>query len=155
MVRLTYSYFFLVIFWSCNEVPQFTSTNLNDPFRKGFIPPIPQELETDVNNPNTNYYEIRLSWRMPLNLKAGISGFVIYKSNESYDQLYLLNEPEIRSWDNIYYYDEVFTPEDSLDYYFKVQSYFIQELDTVYSEPVFANLVDWEYFCRFCPTKNE
>ncbi len=126
---------------SCKKVPNLAA-NESDPNSPNYRPDPPQNLVTFKNYDKNS---VGISWRGTND--QPISGYIISVSktgNEnSYKKVFEIDPSEV-SPDNIY---EVFTPliHKSTKEFYKTETYYVNNNDTVFSDPVYSTISQYVY----------
>lgn len=119
---------------SCKKPPTFSSPNSFDPYNTNFIPVKPSNLSV-----NSTDDKITVSWKVSAGQLNAISGFKVYRSEK--DSLnYQFFESIERNTSGTSFHISHERNKDVFNYLYKVQSYFIQTQDTVFSEPAYSTV---------------
>ncbi len=132
-----------VLFVSCYNVPTDTLNNENDPLASNYIPPAPLNFSSNFYNRNTR---ISINWTIKGDVINGVDGFVVKRSlvpldasNQNY-YAHFQTVPLDAFEDDLNFSISHSSQTGVFFYSYQIQSYFIKEADTLFSEPLISNL---------------
>lgn len=118
----------LLVFSTCKEIPSFIDDNIYDPESKNYVLPSPSNFRLEINQDG-----VRLFWDT-VPVEYATTGYILYRSQA--DTLHYKKIETLPNKGNDFY-DYSNNP---INVYYKVQSYYLQSSDTIFSSPVYTSL---------------
>ncbi len=116
----------LLVFSTCKEVPSFIDDNIYDPESSSYMLESPSKLTL---NPNSDFTAV--SWNRLQS--TYVTGYQLFRSHiDSLHYEKIADVPRSRDYFND---QEAGNP---INIYYKLRAYFVQESDTIFSEPIYS-----------------
>lgn len=124
----------IVTLYQCRDVPSFQATNEHDPFRPGYLPKAPEYFTVTLGR-----NEVLLNWKID-NTLVSYSGFKISRKYSEEDTFHHLTNIPKNAYKFVYELEDTDFNPKRLNYYYKIETFFLKGSDTLFSSPKLTSL---------------